>query len=504
MSCKARVSAEYFLPLFLFGMEHQQHDSPATAQLGPTSDFRHGSFPPKILSLILIYTVRRNIFDLHTCESSFSEASSVSRVSKHWRDVSLATPEIWAIISIRSKNAEHLPKGLKHLQLHINRSKDAQLSVDVEADDVTSDHFFMAPFQKVLARLGSLQLRAGQRNVDVNRAVQKHLSVVPNLGLDTPDLCMKVRRNDRKQITSVTFLPSLFYIRPSQLTEYSLLSSRSHLTHLHVRCTWKTALILLGDCPCIFLVHFLIPPYGSKEALPCTNLDRIAVSHTTVSSLQHLIVQVPDAFRPGHDYPFSSLTAFLNALSTPSLTNFSLLSDANQNPHSIYPPSNTDFLEALPSFLYRSSPKIQKARIEGVPISGFEIVVVLKAMRWLKDLTLGEAKGRSNKLVTTALLNLLASRALPYNALAPELTNLNLEVNDDGWDSEVLEDMLEVRFRRGLKSSIVRITPQGERWKLKLGMERLRVLQREGFAVRLVKRDLDSGKESILMGYTVD
>ncbi|EEB98903.1 hypothetical protein MPER_01507 [Moniliophthora perniciosa FA553] len=85
-------------------------------------------------------------------------------------------------------------------RLHIDRSKNAQLSVDIEADDVSSDHVFMAPYHKVLARLGSLQLRAGPRTVAVNRAVPNYLSVVTKLGLDTTDLCMQVKRNDRKQI----------------------------------------------------------------------------------------------------------------------------------------------------------------------------------------------------------------------------------------------------------------------------------------------------------------
>jgi hypothetical protein len=74
-------------------------------------------------------------------------------------------------------------------------------------------------------------------------------------------------------------------------------------------------------------------------------------------------------------------------------------------------------------------------------------------------------------------------------------------VNDDGWDSGALEDMLEVRFKRGLRSTVVGITPGVEGWELRLNIERMKALKKEGLVLRLVKRSLKSEEECILMGY---
>ncbi|KAI3596373.1 hypothetical protein WG66_003090 [Moniliophthora roreri] len=370
--------------------------------------------PPAILSHILIYAIETNFFDFYSPTGSFSEASYIGQVCRYWRDVSLATPELWSILSLRLDN-----RGCWHsnvadrLQMHIDHSRNALLSVRIETDAVLDERYLLAPFRKVLGRLSSLMLRT-KKKVELDKVVQKYLSVAQHLTLLSAGDRIKVKVNGLKQSSSISLLLYSSFLDSTRLANYSCFLARTHITYLHLKCFPRTALELLKDCPSVIEAHFVLPPHGFPGTEPPT-LTRTSPGHSIIPLLLTLTLEVINASLPGYDFPFPALAHFLNSFTAPSLISLFFLSDANQNPHSIYPPPNTEFLSALSNLIYRSSAQITRARIEGIPITTYELVPVLKALYRVRELTLGEAKGKRNKLVTTSLLALLAGRALPYS-----------------------------------------------------------------------------------------
>ncbi|ESK82688.1 hypothetical protein Moror_11165 [Moniliophthora roreri MCA 2997] len=306
---------------------------------------------------------------------------------------------------------------------------------------------------------------------------------------------IKVKVNGLKQSSSISLLLYSSFLDSTRLANYSCFLARTHITYLHLKCFPRTALELLKDCPSVIEAHFVLPPHGFPGTEPPT-LTRTSPGHSIIPLLLTLTLEVINASLPGYDFPFPALAHFLNSFTAPSLISLFFLSDANQNPHSIYPPPNTEFLSALSNLIYRSSAQITRARIEGIPITTYELVPVLKALYRVRELTLGEAKGKRNKLVTTSLLALLAGRALPYSALVPDLKVLKLEVRDDRWERNTFEEMVKVRFQRGLHSVLVGI----DRTESTLDMERLRGLQRDGLAVRIIHGNRPIGNR-VALGY---
>ncbi|EEB93469.1 hypothetical protein MPER_07866, partial [Moniliophthora perniciosa FA553] len=89
--------------------------------------------PPELLSLIFTHSVETNKLDLEHPHHSRSEASDLAAVCYHWRNVALATPDIWASITflVHVGMWQADCRVISLLKTHIERSQHAHLAIEI-------------------------------------------------------------------------------------------------------------------------------------------------------------------------------------------------------------------------------------------------------------------------------------------------------------------------------------------------------------------------------------
>jgi hypothetical protein len=83
--------------------------------------------------------------------------------------------------------------------------------------------------------------------------------------------------------------------------------------------------------------------------------------------------------------------------------------------------------------------------------------------------------------------------------LVPELQKLQLQIHELGWAQDAFEAMLDARFRGGLHSVLVVLNSERGLLRSRIDMGRLRELQRDGLAIRLVTHEPSPGR--VILGY---
>ncbi|TFY73762.1 hypothetical protein EWM64_g10249, partial [Hericium alpestre] len=266
-----------------------------------------GGIPPEILS---------RIFELgvHECNHLLPV---ISLVSRHWRDVALATASLWSYIRLDHDwgYARH-PAFLRKLNTCIQRSQACKLAIDLDCRylEATSElHQIMTTLEPHLDRCFSFHISISVPDRDWMSIVQEHTALLgpslehlfirlesedqtPFTFLSQPCPCLFSIVLENTQLTCIrTALPalrSLQLIRDERYHSFSrisisfrelldLLSTTPMLTDLRV----KSALFLLDGTEPIFHPCPVFATFPELKSLTFDNVDSNNVALFLESSL---------------------------------------------------------------------------------------------------------------------------------------------------------------------------------------------------------------------------
>ena len=266
--------------------------------------------PPELLS---------RIFELGVHESG-DLLFTLSLVSRHWRDLVLATPTIWTYIILDNDWSWRIPSFLRRLSAYLQRSQASKLFVDIDFRYVDSTH----DTETIMSQLAPHLWRCYSFNVSVPdwfrmRKVQEHSSA---LGPALEDLYLRVDSSDSEYQDPFTVLsqpcPRLGYVMlehapldclgvpmPSLRQLYLLRDARCH-SSARIAYPFKELMTILTSSP--------IKWFSLRLALfTIDTTEDVFRATPTPQELPHLKGLSFDIVDPG------SISLFLESTSLPAL-----------------------------------------------------------------------------------------------------------------------------------------------------------------------------------------
>ncbi|KAK7017513.1 hypothetical protein VNI00_018615 [Paramarasmius palmivorus] len=465
------------------------------------------SIPPEILSSIFILVnVTKHSHHLFS-ESHFRRTlppsdfpseptgSHLGRVCRRWRDVSLATPALWASLHVdlgESSSAKGIVEGLR---MTLERAKSHPLSISIQYDSFQS----IGPANIDDPDFDSLPIPSRLISLIFNRSDHiHHLNLRfpftgPNLNPSTFALdCLSHFRDRVRNLRQLVLCTpdddAILALEP--FSNSPLLSSIaitisddtplqlprlpfSNLTEVVLEKTEMPQVVsLLGVCPNIRVANFSLwaGPPGSEEPRISSTL-----------SLQYLeTLYLGEVDRP----KTSSFACFLDALTMPALKTLSLEACGNLT----Y--DRTPFLRSgEPCELFghvatlaERSPEIESLHLNFIPSKDQDLILVLEKMPKLRLLDVA-VEFSFGKPLTTSFL-----KGLGREDIAPRLRDLRLSLCQEGTEIEngALEELLKCWMMRPPEYRLQSAYLQMKQSMFPaLDLQCLREMQNEGLAVRV-------------------
>ncbi|KAK7030254.1 hypothetical protein VNI00_014271 [Paramarasmius palmivorus] len=462
------------------------------------------SIPPEILSsiFILVNVTKHSHHLFSDSESHFrgtlppdnflSEptASHLGRVCRHWRDVSLATPALWASLHVDLGGLVRTEGNVEGLKVHLDRAKAHPLSISLQYGNFQS----IGPTDIDDPDFGSLSIPSRIISLIFHRSdhihhLALHFSFAePSSLISTTFECIFHFRDRLKNLRHlVLYTPDDDAIRALEpFSNSPLLSSIaitisddtplqfprlpfSSLTEVVLEMAGMLQVVsLLGVCSNIRVAKFSL--WSGNEA---TQINEAPLS---LPYLETLYLGEVDQLKA------SSLVCLLDALTMPALKTLSLEACGDLN----YGLRGEELCEIFwhVAALAERSPQIESLHLNFLPFEGQDLILVMEKMPKLRvlDVAIEITFGRP---LTTSFL-----KELGREDIVPRLRDLRLSLcREEGWieiEKGVLEELLKRRMSRPpeyrlqsaylqIKESLVPI----------LDFQCLREMQNEGLAVRV-------------------
>ncbi|KAK7041716.1 hypothetical protein VNI00_009005 [Paramarasmius palmivorus] len=376
--------------------------------------------PTEILARIFSYCVLDN--DGVTCEIW---QLPLSQVCGRWRDVAQNTPQLWTSVSIDFRFWEGYSQRLKNMtKLAVDRSANMPLSLTLYWISNDLQDWMLPP-------LGTL-----------------------------------VSQSHRWQNICLTFTSPSILNHPIFAPTRGSLSSLKHLylrnaggaaaqVGLFHNCPSLTSLSLEGipesfQFPWLQIKSLALKCYFSHVALsllaPCTN---------TVHASLSVILNDPRENRPDNEpitRPIRSLSVeIINSTEMEQVDVFEKLTLPDLKSLRIEGIGatarwawNDDYISG---FLARSCCTVTELVLSNFPITDFQTVTLLRQLPTLTKLFIEEFDGPRNKIVTPAFLQSLHPNSNAHStSFLPQMTNLSLEVYEDGLEHHMLVRALTSRW----------------------------------------------------------
>ncbi|ESK89826.1 hypothetical protein Moror_874 [Moniliophthora roreri MCA 2997] len=483
--------------------------------------------PPEILSEIFLNMVLTRFGSIHHARfapqdtGSHSIGSYVGRVCSYWRNVSLRTPALWSSFYIRISPCTYSGLMLQRLQCHLVRSGSHPLSVAVflrggltlQEQDVIScshtaklrvkrEHYLLNPRRmleiifKHAERIYSLTLVADVTqpgdNIFVTRVVSSlshRFPVLTSLKIIIPhyeDIISLL--NLFAEFSSIQNLMLNLLYCPVGITERCQFPlnqiTNIELRHASVDTIWD----ILPHCRNIQTADFhfyqyRVPrPRKGKLSVPYIHTLRISFAKPT-----HLGV----------------VMNMLNDMTFPRLSSFSF--DAAGFHTSCYEELhreswNLTFLNPVLRIVSSSTSGLRTLRLNRAPFGDAHLLPILRKTPDLEELDVTDMGYNGvNYTVTSRLL-----KELSGGAVVPRLRKVGLVIWTEWKGDGIFEGVLEARMKREpkLHTAYAKVVGTGA---FHLDMGRLRRLQKEGLAVRVVQvSNIESNTEVEVVGYGRD
>ncbi|KAK7056651.1 hypothetical protein VNI00_002368 [Paramarasmius palmivorus] len=377
--------------------------------------------PPEILMKIFRHCGTPNMLE----EGRTSVAMSVSMVSARWRELAIATPELWSSMVFpifRWFHVENAPDLLLQLaRLFLDRSQNATLTVNIVVGTLDDYHPFLALFELLVensTRWRSFRLGASASLLQhrVFHPIRGQLPRLESLSIFTFD----ERRID-PPLTLFGDCPSLRSLtvgRPSTVEDLVIPLQQVKILTVHQTSSPNT-LSTLSLLPNAVRVNICNP---------------LAVDRHITSNVKTMTIV---ASRKEH------LSNVFDHTTLPKLTSL-LISSDNAESWTV-----SDDIP-LRSFIERSCCAITTLRLKSVPMSDKQAIAMLRVMPSLTDLYVEERKER---LVTRDFLSRLSVDLEHYSPLEspahflPNLTNLSLKIPElEPEGAEAIRKAVESRW----------------------------------------------------------
>ncbi|KAL0576537.1 hypothetical protein V5O48_005429 [Marasmius crinis-equi] len=475
--------------------------------------------PPEILTEIFIFAVDRNKFGRG--KDSLSEAVHLASVCRLWREVALATPVIWAILSVEVE----LPFSLERLELHLRRSRGVLLTVEMDFTTPQKDLYHAGrKGEKIAQRIVEESHRWTSLKVSyegpgyMNRPASNFMMRAMHRGMPAlTSLQLQADMFLEEAGTFSTFMERLYTTTPNlRFTKfsnsYSLTTSRisqtniaARITRLYVHIPYSEAVALLASCPQVQFAHLLLhyalrgSPSHDREPQLCPTLRSLTIQPTKHQT-----------------YPFYETALIFQRIICPSLTSLSLVTagdtvsspiswnqQTQRGPAPNPPPENFSLPACVQVFIRRSGAtyRLEKLRVDRFPFNHDQLTQIMDSVPSLKKLEVhdGRNSSNSNLLVTNLLFNTLnygiRRRDGTFFGVVPKLREIRFTARKDSWG---FEEMLESRMgKAGLESVVLKLLTKSTN----IRVDKLEKIKWAGLAVRVV--EVDGKKQKEIVGHSI-
>ncbi|KAK7022767.1 hypothetical protein VNI00_016971 [Paramarasmius palmivorus] len=415
--------------------------------------------------------------------ASFSTGSRLGRVCRHWRDVTLCTPALWASIFIEITNSPYSSKTPERLKLYLQRSKASALSIalQVGALTLTSIHFELILLVLQNAhRITRLALHLTKGGVKITDLFQRHFSR-PFTALTT--LIVKADYNEdpckvvealNKQSSSLRHIGissfGRFGYKPLPIPQLTGLTINTiSIDMLSLILSTSTHLQSLNAS-----IQFFGNPLATIPVLE------------DLRSLDIKLLYGPFPFGC-KEFTFNGYRKLVNLLSAPNLNRLSVKMSVEVEQYPEWRASSVmdtfrDFASEFKSFIARC-PVIQSFSLVSAYFEDSQLLSILGKMPNLLALDVVDAV-KGQMAVTNRLMEALGTREV-----LPKLKDLRLDLPEFNLRQGAFEEMLWSRRKHmhahgdRLRSAYLKVDDVAMP---DLDPDDLRELQREGLAVRVV------------------
>ncbi|KAK7032572.1 hypothetical protein VNI00_012982 [Paramarasmius palmivorus] len=418
---------------------------------------------PELLSMILVLAVSPTFLHPHPRGHEFDwSACAISRVCFHWRQVCLATPQLWSNLDFEFDG--HFAKGaVRQALLHLERSGTVPLTLTFEingdrpqnAYDRKTYKKFLKPLFEQSFRWSSLTIHGTATGMAGFIPLLETLKLT-NLIAFTNSVASTTR--DGAPLNLLEFLRgrapnlrSFINYAGYEASWYRSFTSFKGLRHLTVS-GYRADTILEAIRACgssLESMELRIYIHRNKVDVRSTNIPIMILPSIHTLSIRCIMRCTERISDVG-----PHLSNILGSLIAPSLVSFTLESKdyiCNR------PSTETSLFSCIQDFFARSKFRLRSLRLSGVPCSTLDLLHVLEAemMREIEQLTIHEATpltdSERRQLISTEVVNALSVNSDSVDILLPQLRELTLIVMK-GWERGVFEEMVESRSRHGLES----------------------------------------------------
>ncbi|ESK92600.1 hypothetical protein Moror_4399 [Moniliophthora roreri MCA 2997] len=513
-------------------VQSTQKSNPSLLRQVPDVATPINSLPPEILSEIFLDIVTTEFDDIYRTRispragGSHSTGSHLGSVCSRWRNVSLRTPALWASFLVRIPRFGYSELYIKRLMSHLKRSSSHPLAVTIfveygftsqeqaivtsaTADDLPAfsatrylnftRHMLELIFQHA-QRIRSLALTIDSKSDDnafssrLLFSLPHHFPVLSDLRVripieeDTPAFLEYFAAS-----SSIHSLAARFCRSMSRISERSRFPF-TQITNIELLyASVDTICNVFAHCPNVQIAHLQFFQDSKEQPPPRTSKLSLPTLHTLKIGF-------------GEPINLGPVAELLNDMSFPALS--SLFFDMarfhgpcysrmrNEDSHSI-------FLKPILHIIASSASNLRTLRFHRVPFNDQHLLSILRKTPNLTELDVKDMQRKrtgptngDNFTITVRFLE-----ALTKGTTVPKLRALTMMVWNEWTGKDVLEAMLEARMRHAprLRSTYVKVVNARE---AKFDLGRLRALQEEGLAVRVVQvPDIRSEDETELLGY---
>uniref|UniRef100_A0A0W0FCS2 F-box domain-containing protein n=1 Tax=Moniliophthora roreri TaxID=221103 RepID=A0A0W0FCS2_MONRR len=483
----------------------------------------------------------------------------IASVCSYWRVVSLGIPEIWAVVPLTMDlDDETEVDTWDRVEAILRRSNNCPLTLDVilkQENRVAlfgSAQMFLFMLKEQAHRLRHLKIQ--YRCIDdtftpgfLREILESGSSHIHNLDVDVKIMSAESFWSVLQSL-SASLSPSLRVLRLLHRTRYIsphiLVDSPlpfAQLTHLDVKVTSTAAVLLLDLCTNLTSAKFIVPAaveptyfiacfpaelidyevmdamesmiqkvtladhfLGYEALLECGLQYRAIFPYPRVRPNLQSLTLVVSTHTVGSGYmPFLSFCRILGAITCPSISSLSLVSDAHKG-YFPYDPGFTEeedsdgsLLAAINFFLLRSKASLQALDLHHIPFSDRELIELLQHTPVLTRLTIKEPphdplEDEIYESFRRHFMDMLTCKRRPPTPsplasdqrtdtahLLPNLEHLTIETLED-WEDHSFELMLESRTAT-LRSVYLKLIGGKEH----LDVKRVKRLRNSGMKVNI-------------------
>ncbi|KIK61754.1 hypothetical protein GYMLUDRAFT_42795 [Collybiopsis luxurians FD-317 M1] len=359
---------------------------------------------------------------------------AISAVCARWRSLCLASPSLWTQIRLEifePKPESRLSPGFQSvLQLYLDRSGEALLSLDVEIRTGSFSNF--GPFRalnfvfKHTARWKSLKFHSDYEELSNYNSLSVSFPVLEELNITHHHVDVTPQ-----ELNCFARAPLLRSVKTRELLPETNLSW-NQLTCLDI--STPSTMDIFRHCPRLVSLKLRARSTRRKNAAPDV------VSLARLESLTLIMIADSDADTNLLNHVFTSLTL-------PSLTELAIeVEDDQCSGKAIWPAA------AFSAFISRSSCTLSAISIRNVAVSDLNFIAALRHTPALLDLSINDSHMGSDNPITTRLFSSLHDTALNHSQAAsgshllPRLRSLCLRSSRSTFDDTSFVNMVLSRW----------------------------------------------------------